>query len=145
VRANGADYEWAQHVAPSITAGVTDKQRAALERDELTDAAFNPQERAALPLAAAVQGGPQVPDAIFDSYPRRSGYTAGEEAATAALTCVLRSGHTAEDKAEMLEQLWSMFQAHTGIATDQLAISLQEIPSGNAMEMGQTMPGVGQQ
>ena len=43
----------------------------------------------------------------------------------------------------MLKQLWSMFQAYTGIATDQLAISLQEIPSGNAMEMGQTMPGVG--
>jgi hypothetical protein len=43
----------------------------------------------------------------------------------------------------MLKQLWSMFQAHTGIATDQLAVSLQEIPSGNVMEMGQTMRSVG--
>jgi len=31
----------------------------------------------------------------------------------------------------------------TGIATDQLAISLQEIPSSNAMEMGKIMPDVG--
>jgi phenylpyruvate tautomerase PptA (4-oxalocrotonate tautomerase family) len=80
---------------------------------------------------------------VFLFYPKGSGYTAGEEAPTAALNCVLRSRHTAEDKAEMLKQLWSMFQAHTGIATDQLAISLQEIPSNNAMEMGTIMRSVG--
>ena len=80
---------------------------------------------------------------IFLSYPKGSGYTAGEEAPTAALNCVLRSGHTAEAKAEMLKQLWSMFQTHTGIATDQLVVSLQEIPSNNAMEMGQIMHAVG--
>src|SRR6202789_430386 len=74
---------------------------------------------------------------VFLSYPKGSGYTAGKEASTGALNCVLRSGHTAEDKAEMLNQLWSMFQVHTGIATDQLVVSLQEIPSSNAMEMGQ--------
>ena len=79
---------------------------------------------------------------VFLSYPKGSGYTAGEEAPTAALNCVLRSGHTAEDKAEMLKQLWSMFQAHTGIATDQLVVSLQEIPSDNAMEMGEIMRSV---
>jgi hypothetical protein len=37
----------------------------------------------------------------------------------------------------MLKQLWAMFQDLTGIATDQLVLSLQEIPSSNAMEMGQ--------
>ena len=76
---------------------------------------------------------------VFLAYPQGSGYTAGEEAPTAALNCVLRSGHTVEDKADLLTQLWSMFQKLTGIATDQLAISLQEIPSSNAMEMGQIM------
>ena len=80
---------------------------------------------------------------VFLSYPKGSGYTAGEEAPTAALNCVLRSGHTAEEKADLLEQLWSMFQAQTGIATDQIAVSLQEIPSSNAMEMGQIMRAVG--
>jgi hypothetical protein len=39
----------------------------------------------------------------------------------------------------MLKQLWLMFQDLTGIATDQLAIALQEIPSSNAMELGQVM------
>src|SRR5580698_1243718 len=61
---------------------------------------------------------------VFLSYPKGSAFAAGE-------------------KAEMLQQLWSMFQTITGIPTDQLAISLQEIPSTNAMEMGQIMPSVG--
>jgi phenylpyruvate tautomerase PptA (4-oxalocrotonate tautomerase family) len=79
---------------------------------------------------------------VFLSYPKGSGYAAGQAAPTAALNCVLRSGHTDEDKTEMLRQLWSMFQDLTGVATDQLAISLQEIPSSNAMEMGQIMQAV---
>jgi phenylpyruvate tautomerase PptA (4-oxalocrotonate tautomerase family) len=80
---------------------------------------------------------------VFLSYPKGSGYAAGKAASTAALNCVLRIGHTDEDKAEMLRQMWSMFQGLTGIPTDQLAISLQEIPSTNAMEMGQIMHAVG--
>jgi phenylpyruvate tautomerase PptA (4-oxalocrotonate tautomerase family) len=80
---------------------------------------------------------------VFLSYPAGSGYTAGVEAPTAALNCVLRSGHSVAEKKDMLQQLWSMFQHLTGIANDQLAISLQEISSSNAMEMGQIMPAVG--
>jgi phenylpyruvate tautomerase PptA (4-oxalocrotonate tautomerase family) len=79
---------------------------------------------------------------VFLSYPKGSGFAAGEKASTAALNCVLRSGHTDTDKTEMLKQLWSMFQDLTGIPTDQLALSLQEIPSSNAMEMGQIMQAV---
>src|SRR5271170_5466428 len=79
---------------------------------------------------------------VFLSYPKGSGYTAGEQSSTAALNCILRSGHTDEEKTDMLKQLWSMFQDLTGIPTDQLAISLQEIPSSNAMEMGQIMQAV---
>jgi phenylpyruvate tautomerase PptA (4-oxalocrotonate tautomerase family) len=80
---------------------------------------------------------------VFLSYPKGSGFAAGERASTAALNCVLRSGHTDVDKTDMLKQLWSMFQELTGIPTDQLALSLQEIPSSNAMEMGQIMQAVG--
>ena len=79
---------------------------------------------------------------IFLSYPKHSGFSAGEEAPTAALNCVLRSGHTVEEKTDLLEQLWPAFQELTGVATDQLAISLQEIPSSNAMEIGRIMPAV---
>jgi phenylpyruvate tautomerase PptA (4-oxalocrotonate tautomerase family) len=80
---------------------------------------------------------------IFLSYPKGSGFAAGEKASTAVLSCVLRSGHTDSEKADILKQLWSMFQDVTGIPTDQLALSLQEISSSNAMEMGQIMPSVG--
>jgi len=79
---------------------------------------------------------------VFFSYPKGSGFAAGQAASTTALNCVLRSGHSDEDKTEMLKQLWSMFQNLTGVPTDQLAISLQEIPSSNAMEMGQIMQAV---
>ena len=80
---------------------------------------------------------------VFLSYPQGSGFTAGQEAPTACLNCVFRSGHAAEEKTELLEQLWSMFQGLTGVATDQIALSLQEIPSQNAMELGQIMKPVG--
>jgi hypothetical protein len=58
------------------------------------------------------------------------------------LNCVLRSGHTVEEKTDLLKQLGPLFQELTGIATDQLAISLQEISSSNAMEMGRIMQAV---
>ena len=80
---------------------------------------------------------------IFLSYPKGSGYTGGVEAATAALNCVLRAGHTAEEKTDLLRLLWETFQNLTGLATDQLALSLHEIPSTNAMEMGTIMRAVG--
>ena len=68
-----------------------------------------------------------------------------DKAPTAALSCILRSGHTVEEKATLLKQLWAMFQDLTGFATDRVAISLCEIPSINAMEMGQIMPTLGLQ
>jgi phenylpyruvate tautomerase PptA (4-oxalocrotonate tautomerase family) len=80
---------------------------------------------------------------VFLSYPKGSGYSAGTQAPTAALNCVLRSGHTVEEKTDLLTQLWAMFQELTGLATDQIALSLQEVPSSNAMEMGQIMQAVG--
>src|ERR1700727_569252 len=80
---------------------------------------------------------------VFLSYPAGSGYTSGKAAATAAVNCILRSGHGVAEKTDMLRQLWSMFQNMTGIATDQLALSLQEVPASNAMEMGQIMQSVG--
>jgi phenylpyruvate tautomerase PptA (4-oxalocrotonate tautomerase family) len=82
---------------------------------------------------------------VFLSYPKGSGFAAGKAAPTAALNCVLRSGHSNEDKTEMLKQLWSMFEDLTAVSNDQLVISLQEIPSSNAMEMGQIMQAVGRE
>jgi hypothetical protein len=55
---------------------------------------------------------------------------------------VLRAGHTAEEKTDLLRLLWETFQNLTGLSTDQLALSLHEIPSNNAMEMGTIMRAV---
>jgi alkylhydroperoxidase family enzyme len=63
--ANSAEYEWVQHVAPSKAAGVTEEQRAALRRGNLTAQNFDPQELAALKLAEAVQSGPNVAESVF--------------------------------------------------------------------------------
>ena len=76
---------------------------------------------------------------IFLSYPKGSGFTEGTEGPVASLNCVLRSGHTNEEKADLLKQLWPTFQSLSGVATEHLAISLQEIPASNAMEMGKIM------
>jgi phenylpyruvate tautomerase PptA (4-oxalocrotonate tautomerase family) len=38
---------------------------------------------------------------IFLSYPKGSGFAGGCEVPTAALNCVLRSGHTVEEKADI--------------------------------------------
>jgi len=56
---------------------------------------------------------------VFLSYPEGSGYAAGVEAPIAAVNCVLRSGHSLAEKKDILQQLWTMFQQITGIATDQ--------------------------
>jgi phenylpyruvate tautomerase PptA (4-oxalocrotonate tautomerase family) len=81
---------------------------------------------------------------IFLCFPRGSGYSAGKKATTAALNCTLRFGHTEQEKTDLLAQVWEVFQRNTGISTDQLAISLQELPPSNAMEMGQIMLPVGE-
>jgi len=63
---DGAEYEWAQHVALSKAAGVTDEQRAALRCGDVSASCFSPLEQAALRLAAAVHAGPKVADPVFE-------------------------------------------------------------------------------
>lgn len=79
---------------------------------------------------------------VFQEYPPGNGFTAGEPAATAALTLLIRSGRTAEYKRGLLQRLWTLFQTATGAADDQIVIGIQEVPPSQAMEMGQIMPDV---
>ena len=64
---NSAAYEWGQHVALSKAAGVSDEQRAALQRGDVDAPCFGPRDQAALRLAHAVQAAPQVPDSVFEA------------------------------------------------------------------------------
>jgi phenylpyruvate tautomerase PptA (4-oxalocrotonate tautomerase family) len=79
---------------------------------------------------------------VFQDYAPGSGFTAGEASAAAALTLLIRTGRPAEYKRELLKRLWAMLQNATGAPDDQIAISVQEVPPSQAMEMGRIMPDV---
>ena len=79
---------------------------------------------------------------VFQDFQSGDGFTAGEPAAAAALTLLIRSGRSAEYKRGMLIQLWNMFQTATGASDDQIVIGIQEVSPSQAMEMGQIMPDV---
>ena len=73
---------------------------------------------------------------VFQEYPAGNGFTAGEAAATAALTLLIRTGRAPEYKRELIQRLWKLFQTATGAADDQIVIGIQELPPSQAMEMG---------
>src|ERR1700754_3229729 len=79
---------------------------------------------------------------VFQDYAPGSGFTAGEAAPTVSLSLSIRTGRTAEYKRTLLTRLWALLQAVTAAPDDQIVIGLQEVPPGNAMEMGQIMPDV---
>jgi phenylpyruvate tautomerase PptA (4-oxalocrotonate tautomerase family) len=77
---------------------------------------------------------------VFQDYAAGSGFTAGESAATASLTVLIRTGRSPDYKRRMLKQLWDLLQQATGAPDDQIVIGIQEVPASQAMEMGQIMP-----
>jgi phenylpyruvate tautomerase PptA (4-oxalocrotonate tautomerase family) len=79
---------------------------------------------------------------VFHEYPIGSGFTAGRPSPTAALTLLIRTGRSADYKREMLKRLWSLVQAATGASDEEIVLGIQEVPSSQAMEMGQVMPEV---
>jgi phenylpyruvate tautomerase PptA (4-oxalocrotonate tautomerase family) len=81
---------------------------------------------------------------VFQDYGVGSGFTAGQPAATAALTLLVRTGRSSEYKRRLLQQLWALLQQATGAPDDQIVIGIQEVPPSQAMEMGQIMPDVSQ-
>jgi phenylpyruvate tautomerase PptA (4-oxalocrotonate tautomerase family) len=79
---------------------------------------------------------------VFHDYAPGSGFTAGEAAATASLTLLIRTGRSPDYKRGMLKRLWQLLQEATGAPDDQIVIGIQEVPPNQAMEMGQIMPDV---
>jgi phenylpyruvate tautomerase PptA (4-oxalocrotonate tautomerase family) len=79
---------------------------------------------------------------VFQDYAPGSGFTAGEPAATAALTLLMRAGRAPEYKRELIQRLWKLFQTATGAPDDQIVIGIQDVPASQAMEMGHIMPDV---
>jgi phenylpyruvate tautomerase PptA (4-oxalocrotonate tautomerase family) len=79
---------------------------------------------------------------VFHEYPVGSGFTAGRPSPTAALTLLIRTGRSADYKREMLKRLWPLVQAATRAPDEEIVLGIQEVPSSQAMEMGQVMPDV---
>src|SRR5580658_9890449 len=79
---------------------------------------------------------------VFQDYAPGSGFTAGEAAAPAALTLLIRTGRSPEYKRELLKRIWKLLQEATSAADDQIVIGINEVPASQAMEMGQIMPEV---
>ena len=82
---------------------------------------------------------------VFQEYAPGNGFTAGEPAATAALTLLIRTGRSPEYKRELLKRLWELLQDATGAPDDQIVLGIQEVPPSQAMEMGKIMPEVADQ
>jgi phenylpyruvate tautomerase PptA (4-oxalocrotonate tautomerase family) len=82
---------------------------------------------------------------VFQDYTPGNGFTAGEAAATVALTLLIRTGRPADYKRELLKGLWELIQNATGAPDDQIVLGIQEVAPSQAMEMGQIMPDVGGQ
>jgi phenylpyruvate tautomerase PptA (4-oxalocrotonate tautomerase family) len=82
---------------------------------------------------------------VFQDFQPGDGFTAGEPAATAVLTLLIRTGRSAEYKKGLLVQLWKLLQSATGAPDDQLVIGIQEVSPSQAMEMGKVMPDVAEE
>jgi phenylpyruvate tautomerase PptA (4-oxalocrotonate tautomerase family) len=80
---------------------------------------------------------------IFPTYPRGHAYVAEDRSPVAAITGVIRAGHSADEKSRLVQALWKMFKDKTGVADRDLSIALQEVPASQAMENGGIMPEVG--
>jgi phenylpyruvate tautomerase PptA (4-oxalocrotonate tautomerase family) len=76
---------------------------------------------------------------IFAPYPRGCAYAAGTQATAVAVNCTLRTGHSPEEKAALLTEVWDTMRKYAEVSNELLAISLTEIPASDAMEMGQIM------
>jgi phenylpyruvate tautomerase PptA (4-oxalocrotonate tautomerase family) len=80
---------------------------------------------------------------IFPTYPRNHAYVARNHSPVASVLGIIRAGHASEEKIQLVQALWKMFQGNTGIPDSNLSVALQEVPPSQAMENGGIMPDVG--
>jgi len=79
---------------------------------------------------------------IFETVSPDSTFSGGKPAVNASIVGIIR-GRSTEVKAQLLNDLWSLYKNVTGLSDDQLWVSVTEIPPSNAMEFGAIIPEVG--
>jgi phenylpyruvate tautomerase PptA (4-oxalocrotonate tautomerase family) len=77
---------------------------------------------------------------IFQTVSRDSIYSGGKPAVKALIVGLFREDRSTEVKAQVLKELWSMYKKVTGLADDQLWVSLTEIAASDAMMFGAILP-----
>jgi phenylpyruvate tautomerase PptA (4-oxalocrotonate tautomerase family) len=77
---------------------------------------------------------------IFATAASDSIYAGGRPAANAVIVGLFRESRSTEDKARVLNELWSMYTSVTGLSDDQLWVSLTEIAANDAMMFGAILP-----
>jgi phenylpyruvate tautomerase PptA (4-oxalocrotonate tautomerase family) len=77
---------------------------------------------------------------IFPTYPRNHAYVAADHSPVASILGVIRAGHSSEEKTQLVQALWKMFQDNTGTSDSDLSVAPQEVPPSQAMENGGVMP-----
>ena len=80
---------------------------------------------------------------IFPTYPRNHAYVAAERSAVASIVGVIRAGRSPEQKSQLVQAIWKMFQDNTGVSDRDLSVALPEVPPSQAMENGMIMPEIG--
>jgi phenylpyruvate tautomerase PptA (4-oxalocrotonate tautomerase family) len=80
---------------------------------------------------------------IFPTYPKNHAYFAAERSAVASIVGVIRAGRSPEQKSQLVQAIWKMFQDKTGVSDRDLSVALQEVPPSQAMENGMIMPEIG--
>jgi phenylpyruvate tautomerase PptA (4-oxalocrotonate tautomerase family) len=78
---------------------------------------------------------------FFATYPKGSGFLGEAVSPTVFLHCHIRAGRSMEVKQSMLKQLNQAAEEIGNISSDDLAIIIDEIPPGCAMEFGLILPG----
>jgi phenylpyruvate tautomerase PptA (4-oxalocrotonate tautomerase family) len=77
---------------------------------------------------------------LFQDMPPLGIFSGGKNQPFAMIRGVIRSGRSAETKTELLKQLWALLLEVTALTHDQLLVSVQDNPAGNAMEGGELLP-----
>ena len=83
---------------------------------------------------------PNMVRVIFEILSPDSIYSGGKPAVNAVIVGLFREGRSTEVKAQVLNELWSMYKNVTGLSDDQLWVSLTEIPASDAMFLGAILP-----
>jgi phenylpyruvate tautomerase PptA (4-oxalocrotonate tautomerase family) len=82
---------------------------------------------------------------IFQTLSPESTFAGGKPAVNAFLLGIIRASRSTEVKAQLLNELWSMYKKATGLTDDQLFVTVIDVPASNGMEMGAILPEPGEE